>query len=257
MRRQNMRRSRPAPRISPGVAGASFAAAVALLAVPIARRYGRGPAARFAAGSAAALAGQQALVAAALERQERAGGPGRLSAVDLMTLSRALAAAVLLGLLASGARDRAGLAGWTGWLALFGGSVVCDWLDGPIARRVGTSSAGVVFDLEADSWLTLSTAAAATRWGGLPAYCLAAPVVRYPLLARALRWLPYQRVFEAEPRWARWSGIAQMLLFTAALAPFGGPLTRAAVRLAAPVVAVVQLAVMLELHRRLGLERAG
>jgi phosphatidylglycerophosphate synthase len=250
-----MRRSRPAPRISPGVAGASFAAAVVLLAAPMARRYGRVPAARFAAGSAAALAGQQALVSLALRRQERAGGPGRLSVVDLMTLSRGLAAAVLLGLVASGVRDRAGLAGWTGWLALFGGSVVCDWLDGPIARRVGTSPAGAVFDLEADSWLTLTTAAAATRWGGLPGYCVAAPLVRYPLLARALRRLPYHRVFHGEPRWARWSGIAQMMLFTAALAPFGGQLTRTAARLAAPLVAATQLVVMIDLHRRLPLGR--
>jgi len=59
---------------------------------------------------------------------------------------------------------------------------------------------------------------------------------RKVLLALALRRLPYREVFAAEPRWARWSGIAQMLLFTAALAPFGGPLTRLAVRLAAPAV---------------------
>src|SRR5207237_4058617 len=120
--------------------------------------------------------------------------------------------------------------------------IACDGLDGPIARRLGTTPAGAVFDLEADSWLTLSTAAAAVAWGDLPRYCLAAPLARYPLLARALRELPYDRVFESEPRWARWSGIGQMLLFTAALAPFGGPLTRAAVGLAAPAVATTQLA---------------
>jgi phosphatidylglycerophosphate synthase len=214
------------------------------------------PAARFAVASSAALAAQQALVALALRRQRRSGGRGHLSVVDLLTLSRGLAAAIMLGLLASGVRDREGPAGWTGWLALCGGSIVCDWLDGPIARRLGSTPAGAVFDLEADSWLTLSTAAAATAWGGLPRYCLAAPVARYPLLARALRELPYGRIFESEPRWARWSGIAQMLLFTAALAPFGGPLTRGAVRLAAPIVAPVQLGVMLRLHRRLGLGRS-
>jgi len=153
-------------------------------------------------------------------------------------------------------RDRRGVAGWTGWLALCGGAVLLDWLDGPIARRLGTSPAGAVYDLEADSWLTLSAAAAATVWGGLPARCLTAPVLRYPLLARALRHLPYEEVFASEPRWARWTGIAQMLLFTAALAPFGGRATRGAVRLAAPVVAPVQAAVMLALHHRLGPGRA-
>jgi phosphatidylglycerophosphate synthase len=228
---------------------------VILLAAPLARRYGRARAARFAAASTAALVGQQALVSLALSRQARSGGPGRLSIVDLMTLSRGLAAAVLVGLVASGARDRRGLAGWTGWLALFAGSVVCDWLDGPVARRLGTSPAGAIFDMEADSWLTLSAATAATAWGGLPRYCLAAPGARYLLLGRALRALPYRRVFDSEPGWARWSGIAQMLLFTAALAPFGGPFTRRAVGLAAPVVAPLQLGVMLALHLRLGLGR--
>ena len=241
--------------VSPPVAGAGLLAMAVLLAAPLARRYGRAPAARFAAASGTSIAVQQALVALALRRQERSGGSGRLSVVDLMTLTRGLTAAVLLGLLASGVRDRGGLAGWTGWLSLCGGSIACDWLDGPIARRLGTTPAGAVFDLEADSWLTLASAAAASAWGGLPLYCLAAPLLRYPLLARALRELPYRRVFESEPRWARWSGIMQMLLFTAALAPFGGPLTRAAVRLAAPVLASTQLGVMLALHHRLGLGR--
>jgi hypothetical protein len=58
------------------------------------------------------------------------------------------------------------------------------------------------------------------------------------------------------PLFQRRSGIAQMMLFTAAPAPFGGRLTRGAVRLAAAVVAPVQLGVMLGLHRRLGLGRA-
>jgi phosphatidylglycerophosphate synthase len=194
-------------------------------------------------------------VSLALRRQARSGGLDDLSLVDLMTLTRGLAAAVLVGLVASGTRDRTGLAGWTGWLAVFGGSVLCDWLDGPMARHLGTSAAGEVFDLEADSWLTLSTAAAAAAWGGVPGYCLAAPGIRYILLGRALRHLPYRQVFASEPRWARWSGIAQMMVFTAALAPFGGRLTRGAVRLAAPIVAPMQLGVLLVLHRRLGLGR--
>ena len=236
------------------MAGAVLVAAAMTLAPPMARRYGREPAVRFAAASTGALIGQQALVALALRRNAGVA-PGRLSIVDLMTLSRGLAAAVLVGLLASGTRDRTGFAGWAGWLAVCGGSVVCDWLDGPIARRVGTSPAGAVFDLEADSWLTLATAAAAAAWGGLPKLCLVAPAVRYLLLGRALREFPYRQIFASEPRWARWSGIAQMLLFTAALAPFGGPFTRRAVRLAAPVVAPMQLGVMVAVHHRLGLGR--
>jgi phosphatidylglycerophosphate synthase len=189
-----------------------------------------------AAGAGAAVAVQQALVALAVRRQASAGGPDGPGVVDLLTLGRGTAGAVLAGLVASGVRDRGGLAGWTGFVALCGGSVLLDWLDGPIARRLGTSPAGAVYDLESDSWLTLAAGAAATAWGGLPAHCMAAPAVRYPLLARALRHLRYEEVFASEPRYARPAGIAQMLLFTAALAPFGGRATALAVRLAAPVV---------------------
>src|ERR1700730_2021174 len=153
-------------RIASGVATAGLVAGAMLLAVPVARRYGRAPAARFAAASTGVLAVQQGLVSLVLRSQARSGGPDNLSVVDLMTLSRGLAAALLVGLGASGTRDRRGFAGWTGWLAVFGGSVVCDWLDGPIARHLGTSSAGEGFDLEGDSWLTLSTAAAAAPGGG-------------------------------------------------------------------------------------------
>jgi phosphatidylglycerophosphate synthase len=244
-------------RVGPWAAGAGLGAVALLPAAPLARRYGWAPAVRFAAGAGAAVAVQQALVALAIRRQATAGRPDGLGVVDLLTLGRGTAGAVLAGLVASGVRDRGGLAGWTGFVALCGGSVLLDWLDGPIARRLGTSPAGAVYDLESDSWLTLAASAAATAWGGLPAHCMAAPAVRYPLLARALRHLRYEEVFASEPRYARPAGIAQMLLFTAALAPFGGRATALAVRLAAPVVGPVQLAVMLALHRRLGLGRAG
>jgi phosphatidylglycerophosphate synthase len=168
-----------------------------------------------------------------------------------MTLSRGLAAAVLVGLVVSGVRDRSGLAGWLGWVSLVYGSIVCDWLDGPIARRLGmTSELGALLDLESDSWLTLTSASSATTWGGLPALCMAAPLARYALLTAALRKIPYARVFADEPAWARPLGIAQMALFTAATAPFGGPGTRAAVRLAAPIIAPAQLLGMFFLYRR-------
>lgn len=168
-----------------------------------------------------------------------------------MTLSRGLAAAVLVGLVVSGVRDRSGLAGWLGWISLVYGSIVCDWLDGPIARRLGkTSELGALLDLESDSWLTLASASSATAWGGLPAFCMAAPLARYAVLMSALRRIPYQRIFADEPAWARPLGIAQMALFTAATAPFGGAVTRTAVRLATPIVAPLQLLGMVLLYRR-------
>jgi CDP-diacylglycerol--glycerol-3-phosphate 3-phosphatidyltransferase len=168
-----------------------------------------------------------------------------------VTLSRGLAAAVLVGLVASGVRRRSGFAGWLGWSSLLYGSIVCDWLDGPIARRLGmTSELGAVLDLETDSWLTLAAASSAAAWGGLPAYCMSAPLARYALLLAALRKIPYGQVYADEPAWARPFGIAQMALFTAAMAPFGGAGTRRAVRLATPIVAPLQLVGMLLLYRR-------
>ncbi len=117
----------------------------------------------------------------------------RLTPVDGMTLSRGFAAAVLVGLGVSGLRRRTGLAGWLGWSSLIYGSIVSDWLDGPIARRLGTTSElGAVLDLESDSWLTLVAASSAAAWGGLPAYCMAAPLARYALLMAALRRIPYR-----------------------------------------------------------------
>jgi phosphatidylglycerophosphate synthase len=210
------------------------------------RRYGRTAGSRFAVGAGATILAQQSLVAAAASRKG-----ARLTPVDAMTLSRGLAAAMLVGLVVSGVRHRRGWAGWLGWTSLVYGSIVCDWLDGPIARRLGmTSELGALLDLESDSWLTLASASSATTWGGLPALCLAAPLARYGLLMAALRKTPYARVFADEPAWARPIGIAQMALFTAATAPFGGAGTRSAVRLAAPIIATAQLLGMLFLFRR-------
>jgi phosphatidylglycerophosphate synthase len=193
-----------------------------------------------------AILAQHSLVGMAASRKS-----ARLTPVDAMTLSRGFAAAVLVGLVASGVRQRSRLAGWIGWSSLIYGSIMCDWLDGPIARRLGkTSELGALLDLESDSWLTLAAASSATAWGGLPAYCLAAPLARYGLLLAALRRIPYEQIYADEPAWARPLGIAQMALFTAAMAPFGGAGTRRAVRLAAPIVAPLQLLAMLLLYRR-------
>src|SRR3989442_11397246 len=198
--------------ISVGLLAASAAPALVMR-----RRYGRRAGARFAAGSMLAMLAQQSLVGVAASRTNAS-----LSAVDAMTLSRGVASAVLVGLLVSGVRCRNGLAGWLGWGSLVYGSIVCDWLDGPIARRVGaTSELGAGLDLESDSWLTLAASPSAAPWGGLPGYCRAAPLARYALGAAAIRRIPYARIYADEPPWARPFGIAQMALFMAATAPFG------------------------------------
>src|SRR2546423_15461688 len=102
---------------------------------------------------------QQSLVGMAASRKN-----ARLSAVDAMTLSRGVASSVLVGLLVTGSRRRDGLAGWLGWGSLIYGSIVCDWLDGPIARRLGAASepcAGL--GLENDSRVHLAAAASAAQ----------------------------------------------------------------------------------------------
>jgi phosphatidylglycerophosphate synthase len=225
---------------------AGLAAATVPATAGIWRRYGSHAGMRFAVASSATVLAQHTLVAAAAERKS-----ARVTPVDAMTLSRGLAAALLVGLLASGVRHRNGFAGWIGWCSMVYGSIVCDWLDGPIARRTGvTSELGALLDLESDSWLTLAAGASATAWGGLPIYCLAAPLMRYILLLMALRKLPYSKIYTSEPPWARRTGIAQGALFTAALAPFGGRATRLALRLATPIIAALQLMVMMLLYRR-------
>jgi phosphatidylglycerophosphate synthase len=211
------------------------------------RRYGRDAAMRFTSGSLAAVLTQQTLLGIAVRRKR-----AHLTPVDAITLSRGLAAALLVGLVVSGVRHRSGFAGWLGWCSMVYGSIVCDWLDGPIARRTGaTSELGTLLDLESDSWLTLAAGASAVTWGGLRTYCLAAPVMRYLLLLAALRKMPYAQIYSSEPPWARQTGIAQGTLFTASLAPFGGPVTRFALRLAAPIIAPIQLGAMVLLYRRL------
>ncbi len=175
---------------------------------------------------------------------------GRLRPVDLLTLSRAATGLGLLGLAVAGRRDRHGSGAWLAWTGLVLAAIPADWLDGPLARRLGPSSYGEVLDLEADSWLTLCSAVAAITWGGLPAYSAAPALLRYPLLLAALRRAPYTRLNRDHPRWARPVGMAQMTLFIAALAPFGAGLTRTAVRLTAPLVAIAQLGTMVFLYRR-------
>jgi len=83
-----------------------------------------------------------------------------------------------------------------------------DWLDGPLARRAGSSRHGAMFDIEADSLLTLGAAAAAIRCGA-PESVLLAPIARYVIAPARTR---------DEIRWDRLTGVAQMALLGAAIA---------------------------------------
>jgi len=189
---------------------------------------------------AGTLFAQQSLVALALHRR-REGRRWGLNPVDLLTLSRGVSAATLVGIAVSGIRDRRGSAGWMSWLSCIYGAVACDWLDGPLARLLGTSELGEVLDLEEDSWLTLCMAVTSFTQGGLPAVVVAPALVRYAVLFRELRRKPYTSVFDPGPGWSRHLGMMQGLLFIGALAPFGGRATRSAVDLLAPIQTPMQI----------------
>src|SRR5216683_1519720 len=137
-----------------------------------------------------------------------------------LTLSRAAIGAVLAGLVASGIRDRTGMAGRLSWSMILLGATGLDWLDGPLARRAGATRLGGALDIEADSWVTLWSAASAVAWGDLPRWCLLPPILRYldPLVDLYRGKLPKG----GGPWWSRLTGTSQMVLFLTALAPLNG-----------------------------------
>lgn len=94
--------------------------------------------------------------------------------------------------------------------------VISDWVDGPLARRAGSTVYGARLDLEADSLLTLGAAVAAVRRGA-PPIVLLAPVARYAIAPMRPGLTP------DEQNWDRITGVAQMLMLTLAIArlPFG------------------------------------
>lgn len=186
--------------------------------------------------------GAQAIAYTVLRRRI---GPEHASLADALTLSRGLCGALLAALIAGGRRERADPGGWLGFLATLGGTTISDWLDGPLARRRGATRLGAALDIEADSWLTVWAAAAAAAWGGLPRWCLVAPLLHYLHPLRALRMgrLPTG----GGPWWARATGTAQMALFLAALAPVGPRLSPQAFAAATAVIGVAQIVAQLAL----------
>lgn len=180
------------------------------------RVYGMMATMRYLAGLALAMKAQRAFLAAMMHKT----GPKQVSLADVMTLSRAATGAMLAGLVASGIRDRTGLAGKLSWSLILLEATAIDWLDGPLARLIGPSQLGGVMDIESDSWLTLWTAISAAEWADLPRWCLLPPIIRYldPILDLSRGKLPRG----GGPWWSRLTGTSQMVLFLAALAPLQG-----------------------------------
>ncbi len=187
-----------------------------LVAVPtilvIWRFYGLVKAIRYMIGLSLALMTQRVFISAMIHLI----GAERSSLADALTLSRGANGAVLAGLVTSGIHDHEGIAGWIGWLMPLLG--VTDWLDGLFARRVGPTRLGGVLDIEADSWLTLWSAAGTVAWGKLPGWCLLPPIIHYlePVVALRQGKLPRG----GGSWWYRLAGVGQMGLLIVALAPF-------------------------------------
>ncbi len=180
------------------------------------RAYGLLTTMRYLAGLVVALVAQRVFLAAMIRKV----GAKQVSTADVMTLSRGASGAVLAGLVASGIRDRERLAGKLGWSLILFEATVIDWLDGPLARKLGPSRLGMVMDIEADSWLTLWSGISAVTWGELPRWCLLPPMMRYldPLIDLCRGKLPHG----GGPWWSRVTGTGQMVLLLAALAPLKG-----------------------------------
>jgi phosphatidylglycerophosphate synthase len=210
------------PPTSAVAAGGTFTVEVRLRQL---RQRGRPGAAdsssqRYFAALTASVALETGFVAA---QGRRLGGPV-VTAPNLLTLSRGLAASLLCG----AAFSKRGLG--AAWPALILGCTAADWLDGPLARRRGPTPLGGLLDVEADSWLTLWAAIAAYRRKRLGGFVLVAPALRYPLVR--LRGGPVRS-------WQRLAGVAQMVVLCSSLAPWAP--ARSLARSLAPAAAAGQL----------------
>lgn len=180
-----------------------------------------------------------------LRTMRRKIGPEPSTLADVLTLARAATGGILVGYLVAHIQDRSGGAGWLAWSLTLLAATLSDWLDGPLARRWGPTRLGGVLDIEADSWLTLWSGAGAVVWGDLPWWCLLAPLAHYahPIVALRRSELPAG----GDPWWGRVTGVAQMVLFIAALAPLAGSLRDLMLQFAAPPISLAQCLVMVSL----------
>ena len=186
---------------------------------------------------------QQLLIGRALADADP-GEPNDLDAVDALTLSRGLAASIVVGAALAGPRDRTRYAAGIAWPLALSGSTLTDWIDGPLARRRGRGPTrlGRILDLELDSWLTLATTFAGTRLGTLHALCLITPSLRYLAMASPISYEDVHTVGKSDR--ARNLGITQMALALASFAPFAGDRTTALARIASMMLVPLHVAAL-------------
>ena len=218
-------------------------AAILIASIPFAKhetRRGLG----FAALAAGSFVVQQILIAKRLARRDP-GEPSDLDAVDALTLSRGLAASIVVASAVAGPRDRRRYAARLAWPLALVGSTFSDWIDGPLARRRGRGPTrlGRLLDLELDSWLTLATTLAGARLGTLDAVCLITPSIRYVAMASSI---PYEDVHAVgKTDRARNLGITQMTLALVSFAPFAGRGTTTVARIASLALLPIHVAALI------------
>lgn len=193
----------------------------------------------------AVLAGTGVLLPLILDSLRRGVGPEPNTLANVLTLVRVVVGCTLAALVLSGAHDRLRAAAVVIWALVVIAATLGDWLDGPIARREGTTKFGAMLDIESDSWLTLWSAFAAVSLGGVPWICLLAPLIRYlhPLLDLSSGKLPGG----GGPWWSRVTGVAQMATLVSGFAPVEGALRDALLGALIWPVSLAQVFTMLAL----------
>lgn len=141
----------------------------------------------------------------------------RFGPANAVTLTRAAAVAVLIGILADGTvpgPDRR-------WLLAAGGfaALLLDGVDGWAARRTGLSSRfGARFDMEVDALFVLVLAALVWRAGQAGAWVLTAGLMRYIFVLAGWLWPALAAPLPASFR-RKTVCVIEILLLLAALAP--------------------------------------
>lgn len=235
-------KSRRAWGLAPSIMVLLQIAALALLLTPLVERdFGALTSLR----CAAVLAAAGILLPLVLYLLRLRVGPEPNTIANVLTLARLVVGCALAALVLSGAHDRLRAASVAIWALVVLSATLGDWLDGPIARREGTTKFGAMLDIESDSWLTLWSAFAAVTLGDVPWICLLAPLLRYlhPLLDLGSGRLPVG----GGPWWSRVTGVAQMATLISGFAPVEGALRVAVLGALVWPVSLAQVFTMLAL----------
>lgn len=150
-------------------------------------------------GATAALFAYGAVAVLVLAGLARHAPHRRFGPANAVTLARAAAMALLVGVCADGAALTPG----GRWLLAGGGTaaLLLDGVDGWVARRTGLASAfGARFDMEVDALFVLVLAALVWRAGQAGAWVLTAGLMRYIFVAAGWLWPALARPLPASFR---------------------------------------------------------